>query len=307
VDPDLPPLLRQPLLDYLEHLITDRRLVNKSIHESLRTNLALCRKLAEEGKSSWVQLRVPQLDQVVAALLGAPQHDMLHRRQQVRAHHSRLRGLLRYLHQRGLLDRDLAPALISPPCYRDSTPPTVLSELQVQQMLESIDRRHSRGRRCHAAVSLMTTYGLRPVDVAELQLEQLRWREQRIELVQHKTGRVLALPLLPSVTASLYDYLRNDHPAGLADRHIFVSLQWPHPAVRSATLCADVARALAHCGLPWARAKHLRASLATHLLRQGESLSTIQELLGHRTAETTQRYAVTDLQMLRRVLPETEQ
>jgi site-specific recombinase XerD len=46
--------------------------------------------------------------------------------------------------------------------------------------------------------------------------------------------------------------------------------------------------------------------VATHLLRQGEALSSIQEVLGHRTAETTQRYAVTDVVLLRQVLEESE-
>ena len=306
LDSGLPQSLRQPLLEYMEHLICDRELVQSSIESSLRTNLALCRKMAESGKDSFSQLRVSLLDEVVSSLLRAPQHDLIHRRQQVRGHHSRLRGLLRYLYRRGLVDRDLAPALISPPCYRDSTPPTVLSEHQLQRLLESVDRHHPRGRRCYAVLTLMTTYGMRPVDVCRLGLDDLRWSDKRIALVQSKTGRVLALPLLPQVAAALQDYLRHDRPPGLCARQVFVSLDWPHRAVRSVALCADVARALADCGLSWARARHLRATVATHLLRQGEGLSTIQELLGHRTAETTQRYAVTDLEMLRRVLEETD-
>jgi site-specific recombinase XerC len=43
-----------------------------------------------------------------------------------------------------------------------------------------------------------------------------------------------------------------------------------------------------------------------HLLRQGEALSTIQEVLGHCTAETTQRYVVTDVVLLRQVLEESK-
>ena len=306
VDPALPLGLRQPLREYLEHLVSDRSLTGRSIESSLRANLALCRKIAQSGRDSFSSLRISLIDEVVASLLRAPVHDLLHRRQQVRAQHSRLRGFLRYLYRHGLIPRDLAPALISPPCYRASTPMPVLSEEQIQCLLDSVTRCSPRGRRCYAIVTLMTTYGLRPVDVCRLRLEQLRWREERIELVQSKTGRLLALPLVPQVAAALKDYLRHDRPPGLGARQVFVSLDWPHRPVRSVVICSDVNRALSDCGLGWARARHLRATVATHLLRQGEPLSMIQELLGHRTAETTQRYAVTDLQMLRQVLQEKE-
>lgn len=304
MDSALPPGLRRPLLEYLEHLICDRALSAPAIESSLRTNLSLCRKMAQADKDSFSCLRVSLIDDVVASLLRAPAHDLLHRRQQVRGHQSRLRGFLRYLYRRSLIPSNLAPALISPPCYRASTPVPVLSEEQVQRLIESVDRSHPRGRRCYAALTLMTTYGLRPVDLCRLRLEQLRWRDKRIELVQSKTGRVLVLPLLPQVASALKDCL-HDRPAGLAVREVFVSLDWPHRPVRSVAVCADVNRALSDCGLSWARARHLRATVATHLLRQGEGLGTIQELLGHRTAETTQRYAVTDLEMLRQVLEET--
>jgi site-specific recombinase XerD len=59
-------------------------------------------------------------------------------------------------------------------------------------------------------------------------------------------------------------------------------------------------------GLDWAQPKHLRSTVATHLFRNGVALSTVQEILGHRTVETTQRYASADVEMLREVLKDDE-
>ena len=59
-------------------------------------------------------------------------------------------------------------------------------------------------------------------------------------------------------------------------------------------------------GIPWAKARHLRASLATHLLRHQVPFGVIQDILGHRTPETTGRYAFTDKEMLRLVLEDSE-
>lgn len=183
--------VRQPLLEYLDHLAHERQLVKNTIKWIFRTNWTLCRHLAKAGHNSFARLRITHLDEVVSSLVSAPRDDLLRRRQQVQARHSELRGFLRYLHRRGLVGRDLASALISPPCYRASKPPTVPSEEQVQSLLESVDRRNAQGRRCYAILLLMTTYGLRPVDVSRLRLDDLHWREQRIGLVQHSaaTGR----------------------------------------------------------------------------------------------------------------------
>jgi integrase len=268
--------------------------------------LALCRQLAVAGHDSYGLLDVGQLDEVVSLLLCAPADDLLRRRQQVRMHHSKLRGFLRYLHRQDLLGRDLALALISPPCYRSSTPPVVLSEQQVQTLLESVDRSDARGRRCYAILLLLTTYGLRPTDVSQLRLDDLHWREQWLGLVQTKTRAGLRLPLLPKVAEALYAYLRQDRASGRPYRQVFQSLNWPYRPLRPHTISKVVGVALCEAGLPWASAKNLRSSVATHLQRQGEPLDIIQEILGHRTAETTQRYAVTDLELLRLLLEESE-
>ncbi len=306
VDAELPGGLRQPLVEYLGHLVHERGLVKSSIKSTLRVNLALCRQLAEVGHNGFARLRAAQLDQLVESLLRAPREDLLRRRQQVQGVHSRLRGFLRYLHQRGLLDRDLGSVLISPPCYGARKPPTVLSQQQVRSLLTSANRGNARGRRCYAIVLLMTTYGLRPVDVSQLRLDALHWRKGQLALVQSKTGRVLTLPLLPKVVAGLYDYLRQDRVPGLVHRRVFVSLNWPHRPLRPAAVSAIVAGAFREAGLGWGCARQLRATVATHLLRQGEALSTIQELLGHVCVETTQRYAMVDVELLREVLEDLE-
>ena len=116
----------------------------------------------------------------------------------------------------------------------------------------------------------------------------------------------LTLPLLPEVGAALWDYLRQDRTPGIQHRRVFVTLAWPHRPLRSAAVSVPVTEALHKAGLHGARPKDLRATVATHLLRQGEALSSIQEVLGHRTAETTQRYALTDVVLLRQLLEESE-
>jgi site-specific recombinase XerD len=306
VDSDLPGGLRQPLMGYLEYLAYERELAKGSIKSIFRTVLALCRQLAMAGQDCYGLLNAAQLDEVVSSLLCAPVAELLRRRQQVQARHSELRGFLRYLHREGLLGRDLATALISPPCYRSSTPPVVLSEQQVQTLLESIGRCDARGRRCYAILLLLTTYGLRPVDVSRLRLDDLHWREQWLGLVQSKTGVALTLPLLGEVAEALYAYLRRDRASGRPYRQVFLSLRWPHRPLRPETICRVVAAALREAKLPWASAKNLRSSVATHLQRQGEPLGIIQEILGQTTAETTQRYAVTDVVQLRQVLEQSE-
>jgi len=307
VDAGLPEGLRQPLVEYLAQLVHERGLAKSSIKSILRTNLALCRQLCDAGQDGFGRLRAAELDQLVASLVTAPREDLLLRRQQVQAQYHRLRGFLRYLHGHGLLYRDLSSVLISPPCYGARKPPRVWSQDQVRCLLASVSRGDARGRRCYAILLLMTTYGLRPVDVSRVRLDGLRWRQGLLALVQHKTGRRLTLPLLPEVVAGLYDYLRQDRVPGLRHRRAFVSLAWPHRPLRPAAVSAIVVAAFREAGLGRGCARHLRATVATQLLRQGEALSTIQEVLGHAAAETTQRYAVGDVELLRQVLEESEQ
>ena len=306
VDRGLPPGLRRPLIEYLEHLVHERALTHASVRKILRSTQALCRLAADRGLESFETLTVAHLDEVISSLVGAPADDLLRRREQVRDRNSELRGFLRFLHRNGRLDRSLAGALISPPCYRATRPLAVLSESQVRRLLDSVDRGTARGRRPYAILLLMSTYGLRPGDVAGLRLDMIDWRHERIALVQRKTGDVLALPLVVDVAQALYAYIRRDRPSDGPHRHVFLASCRPHGPLRSQTISRIVKKAMCEADLGWASARHLRTSVATHLLHQGEALSTIQEILGHRTASTTQRYARMDVELLRAVLEESE-
>ncbi len=110
--------------------------------------------------------------------------------------------------------------------------------------------------------------------------------------VKGKGGKERVVPVLPAVREAMAAYLPCRAGAG-ADEPLFIGARGARldPAVAQRSLREW--RRLA--GLPEHATPHaLRHSFATHLLGGGADLRAIQELLGHASLSTTQRYTAVD-------------
>jgi site-specific recombinase XerD len=228
----------------------------------------------------------------------------------IAVHASTLRSFLTYLHFKGILVLDLSHAVERPRLYRWSEPPTVLDSETVEHLLRSLDRSTALGKRDYAILLLAARYGLRASDIRSLRFENIRWRDDRIVLLQSKTQRQLELPLLADVAAALVDYIRQGRPSCVA-RELFVRHVPPlHAFAPRNNLSFALRRALkaGHVDLLHHRGLQvLRHSVATQMLANGVALDTISDVLGHGSVETTRRYTQVDLVGLRSVaLSETE-
>lgn len=116
-------------------------------------------------------------------------------------------------------------------------------------------------------------------------------------LVTGKGGKERMLPVLPVVREAVAAYLSaSPHRAG-PDGPLFAGLRGGrlNPGVAQKRL--RELRIL--LGLPESATPHaLRHSFATHLLAAGGDLRAIQELLGHASLSTTQRYTEVDMESL---------
>ncbi len=203
-------------------------------------------------------------------------------------HLSALRGLVKFLVEEGLLDRDPTQLAASPRIGRAL--PDGLAEHEVLRLIAAPDVSTLRGLRDRAMLSMTYAAGLRVSELCGLELGDVD-RSRGVVSPLGKGGKRRLVPIGEIALGHLDAYLerRADEPrlagtsvlfAGPSGRALTRQAFWK--IVRRYALAADV---------PEHTHPHsLRHSFATHLLAGGADLRSVQTLLGHVSVATTEIY-----------------
>ena len=213
-----------------------------------------------------------------------------------------LRIFLRFCLQRGYVKRDLSQAVPKIRRYRLSQVPRGLAEEEIRKILGGIRCVTPVGRRDFSILQILANYGVRGGQVRALKLGDIQWRQERIRFPGQKGGKEVVAPLIREVGESLVDYLRHGRPRS-AHSQVFLTT---FPPFRP--LCPSAVSVLVHARMRRAgvsgrpMGSHtFRHAFASRLLRQGQSIKTIADLLGHRNINTTFIYTKVDFATLRQL------
>ena len=216
---------------------------------------------------------------------------------------STLRNFFKFIERQGLVENAAIGGIKTPKVPRSV--PKALDEvdaLETVSVIEDLSEEPWIGKRDAAVLFLLYGCGLRIGEALGLDRDQVAEPGNAMDtiVVTGKGDKQRLVPVLPVVTKALGDYI-DACPHDLAlDGPLFVGKRGKRLSARM--IQRQMGRVRALLGLPETATPHaLRHSFATHLLAGGGDLRTIQELLGHASLSTTQRYTEVDAGRLKSV------
>lgn len=215
---------------------------------------------------------------------------------------SALKNLFRFLSRRGLAANGAIATLRAPKLPRAVPKPLTVGEaMDVVDEVASLQEVDWIGKRDAAILTLLYGAGLRVGEAVSLNRRDLPMTgEVRTLSVIGKGRKTRIVPLLPDVVAAVRDYLAACPWGGTGSDPLFMGAKGGRLSPRLVQKSMQTLRLA--LGLPETATPHaLRHSFATHLLGAGGDLRAIQELLGHSSLSTTQRYTEVDAQHLLQV------
>jgi integrase/recombinase XerC len=212
-------------------------------------------------------------------------------RASIARHLSTVRTFFRYLVREGLASSNPARSVATP--KREKNLPVVLQTADISLLLEQPEVDRPLGLRDRAWLELLYASGLRVSELVAIDLDHIDLRS-RLVRVRGKGSKERIVPFGTKAEEAIRAWLpsrkelaaRNDDPEELP---LFVNHRGGRITARSVRRLLDVyvRRSSLRSGI----SPHtLRHSFATHLLNAGADLRAIQELLGHVSLSTTQKY-----------------
>lgn len=203
----------------------------------------------------------------------------------------------------GRVPTDPAARLVS--ARPDRTLPTVLSVEEAARFLDAARARAEQGEpdpvrlRDWAALELLYATGVRVGELVGADVDDVDL-ESRTLRVLGKGGRERVVPFGAPALRALRAWLERGRPALAGPRSgaaLFLGRRGSRVDVRQVR---EVAHRVARiAGVEDLSPHALRHSAATHLLEGGSDLRTVQEVLGHSSLATTQRYTHVSAERLR--------
>lgn len=216
---------------------------------------------------------------------------------------STLKTFFRYLEREGRINNTIIQTVRIP-----KVPKSIPKALSIEDALVALDVVEELsdepwvGKRDKALLSLLYGCGLRLGEALGLSRNDgaRALKDEASLIISGKGEKQRLVPVLPAVKKAIADYLALCPFNGDETDPLFLGVRGKrlNPAIAQKQV-RDV-RALLN--LPDTATPHaLRHSFATHLLGGGGDLRTIQELLGHASLSSTQRYTEVDGEHLSKV------
>jgi site-specific recombinase XerD len=288
---DLPPSERELIDRFVDHLRLERRLSGHTVDAYAHDVAVLARFLVRDRST----LAGAEPETVRRFL--AQQHTLGYARATLARRLGAIRTFYRWALAVGHVDRDPTVRLGRPKVVNRL--PTVLRVPEAAALAESPapdpDRADDPVERAialrdRAVLELLYGSGLRVGEVASLEVGAADLSRGRV-LVHGKGSKEREVPMSDHAVDAIAAWLRDGRPhlAGEDERALFVNRRHLRLGTR------DVRRVVeryARTSLQGRRVTPhtLRHSYATHLLEGGADIRAVQELLGHASVATTQRY-----------------
>ena len=216
---------------------------------------------------------------------------------------SALRSFYRFCGRTGRIDINDLSWLRAP--RPPKSVPKPVSEEDARALLAAIFRRRGDDwakQRDFALLMMLYGSGLRISEALDLTRRDVPlgdWLR-----ITGKGGKIREVPVLPAIAEAVAAYVGACPFDGGPDAPLFVSARGNAFGARAAQRLVESLRL--ELSLPAHVTPHaLRHAFATHLLGNGADLRAIQELLGHASLSTTQRYTNVDEAHLLRLHRET--
>lgn len=220
-----------------------------------------------------------------------------------------------WAHRSGLLDADVAARLRSP--RADGRLPSVLTPAQAAALLDAAadavaaagatadgdtdgDVARALALRDRAILEVLYATGVRVSELCALNLGDVD-ATRRTMRVLGKGNKERTVPYGGPAAAALEDWLAVRGAVAGPDAGTALFLGARGHRIGPRAVREIVHRAAARAGVPDLGPHGLRHSAATHVLSGGADLRSVQELLGHSSLATTQRYTHVSAERLRAV------
>ena len=195
------------------------------------------------------------------------------------------RSFFRFLCREGTLTKNPARSLIAP--KKDQRIPTYLQEQEAVDLMAASDMNNKSEERDTAVLELLYSTGMRCSEIVGLVLDDVDTSNRSIRVIG-KGRKERWVPFGAPANKALSRYLLTRRTVAGRDPLFIGTKSKP---LSDRTVRRIVARGLIRASVRTKASTHtLRHSFATHLLQRGGDLRSIQELLGHSSLSTTQRY-----------------
>ena len=196
-----------------------------------------------------------------------------------------IRSFFRFLLRRGMITKNPAELIATP--KKEQRLPFHLDIDQATSLMEAPDEEQPHARRDRAILELLYSSGLRVSELTGLNIGEIDLTSGMVR-VMGKGGKERIVPVGSRALEALQAYLeeRSDAQNRAA---LFLNTRGQRINRRSVARIVD-AHVLRIAAFKRISPHTLRHTFATHMLEGGADLRAIQELLGHASLSTTQKY-----------------